>query len=194
MRWQYHYKKNPCLPVVILTDQETTIPSFWEYGYIRVGTFYEKQFDFLNKVGLIKAQAFRLLGKTLIMDLDTVIAGDLRDLSHLKCDLALVQDHVPTVWDNYLGFRKKNAGVILNNVDLFDEFMAIWNQDNVFDKVTFKDEIIFSLLTKKYEYLELGEVYNCCDPSKFAKIYHFHGKHKNLIKLYDIPNDRLSLL
>lgn len=163
----------------MLTDKETIIPPFWNHDIIRIDI--EPQKEFLHKAGLMKAMAFNFVGKVLIMDLDTIINDKIDELEGIDCEIAMADDPVETKWDVFLGTRKKNAGVIIiNSPNILTDFMEIWNKNNIFE--TYKDEIIFSLLTKKYKFVSLNQKYNCCNIQENAKIYHFHGKYKSFIK------------
>lgn len=192
--WQKHYKLSgtksiPCL----LLDRKTMVPKFWEYDSIVVeNDTPEKCKDVLNKVGWIKHQAYDLLGKCVVMDIDAFLKKSIDDLSFVEEDIAMAPDEGtyrswPWANDWQTAKHKYNAGVIyINSFDVGKRFRELWKEKIKYLKITYYDEIIFSSILEEKKGKVLSTCYNLSWGSVLkenTRVIHFSGKRKE-----DLPN------
>lgn len=193
--WQHFYEKSktttkPCL----LLDSETKCPNFWKYESIVIKDANPpSQLDVLNKVGWIKSQAFKYVGKCIVMDIDAIILKPIDDLQNITECLAMSPDSGTEkndwIWYSDWKIKKYNAGVLYINCEhVLNDFRKLWTEKEEYLKITYFDEIIFSSLLNKYGKI-LDKSYNT-EWSGFgtnysnAKVIHFSGNKKDELKMF----------
>jgi hypothetical protein len=192
--WQRFYQNSksnstPCL----LLDKKTKIPDFWEYEYIIVDDDTPpNRKDVLNKVGWLKQQAYDLLGKCVVMDIDAILKKSIDELSEIESPIAMAPDegtyrdwHWKNDWSN--AKHKYNAGVVyMNSSDIGSRFRELWNEYIRYLHITYFDEIIFSSLMTEMNGLVLNVDYNTSWDGKDedVKVLHFSGKRKKDLPAY----------
>jgi len=193
--WQRFYDESgsvslPCL----LIDKKTHIPNFWKYDVLVVKDDTPNECkDVLNKVGWIKHQAYDLLGKCVVMDLDAIMKSNIDDLADIQAPIAMAPDegtyknwHWNKDWVN--AKHKYNAGVIyMNDQSIGYKFHHLWNEYIRYLDITYFDEIIFSSLMTELNGQILDTSYNTTwsgSDTDSAKVLHFSGRRKQDLHIY----------
>lgn len=193
--WQKYYENSgstlrPCL----LVDRKTKVPDLWKYDSVVVENDTPAICDdVLNKVGWIKHQAYDLIGRCVVMDLDAIVKCNIDDLVHVEAPIAMAPDegtyrkwHWSENWPD--AKYKYNAGVICMNSGLIGcKFRTIWDRYIEYINITYFDEIIFSSLMTELNGQVLDNIYNTqwngCNVSG-AKVLHFSGRRKIDLEKY----------
>jgi len=184
--WMKHYEKSgtsfePC----IFTDEFTNVPKWWKYEVVLVkDNEPPERTDALHKVGWMRSQAYELVGKSLVMDLDAIILKNLDELLDVECEIAMASDDTDKIWNlNWpeVGI-KHNAGVMIHNSDrILPRFRELWDEKKKdFLKVTYFEECIFSAIFHEFKGLALDQKYNKVWKGSYAseKIIHFCGMER----------------
>lgn len=192
--WIYFYKKSrtqmkPCL----LTDPKTPIPKEWPYEVHRIQESEPPQrLDVLNKVGWLKSQGYKVLGRCVIMDLDCMIMNSIDELDTLDTPIAMPVDPAKRTYDGWPEVGEElNAGTMLFNSNrILLDFRKWWAEKIHYLRITYYDEIIFSAICRSLGGQILDWTYNGSwtigdDAEMYAlarnpalKILHFHGQRK----------------
>lgn len=191
---KFYHKSKTTLEPILITDQKTVIPKFWNYDYIRIiDCESEKSNDILHKVGWIKHQVFDYIGKCLLLDLDAFIISNLDHVKEIECPFAMAVDF-NTFSKNWWFYEtypdskyKHNAGVmILNSAEISSKFKNKWEEKfDEFKSITFLDEVIFSDIKNELNGYSLDVNYNFVWEQNIpndCKIIHFSGANKSKIK------------
>lgn len=196
--WQYYYDKSgsrsrPCL----LLDNKTSVPDFWKYDHIVVEDCMPHPYkDVLNKVGWMKHQAFDLLGKCVVMDVDAILKLSIDDLSSLPNQIAMAPDpgtYRKWPWcDEWPSARfKYNAGVLyMNSGAISGMFKEMWLKYTKHIDITYFDEIIFSAILHEMSGKVLDTEYNTIwdGADKDTRVLHFSGNRKQELYNYIISS------
>lgn len=194
----YRKSKTSMLPVM-LTDDKTAIPNFWNYNFIRVKDCdppFKK--DVLHKVGWIKSQAFIYLNKCLIVDLDCLILKNLDEFDELDVNMAMPEEENKKTFPEWKKLGEKlNGGFIFQNSNkILNMYKKLWNEKKDLLHITYLDELIFSYICKEINGKILTKEYNRSwqlgDTNQAIKEYfnhknkvlHFHGYRKNELKFF----------
>jgi hypothetical protein len=187
--WQYKYiRSGTTLPVCLLTDRATGPIPEWRYEIVVLEDDTPAQYsDVLHKVGWLKHQAYDVLGRTLVMDLDAFPRKNLDYLAHSECSIAMTPDPgPPKQWpwgaDWPAASRKYNAGVmIFDDPRISTQFRKLWDEKMHWQsKITYYDEVIFSALMVELDGLPLSDLENLHVGFPYAEpldpsIIHFSG-------------------
>ena len=168
--WQYSYDcSGTTLPVYLLTDSVTPPIHDWRHGVV-VCPDADPPYavNVLNKVGWLKHQAFKLMGRSLVMDLDAFPQKNLDYMSEIDCSIAMTPDPgEPKTWQWRFDWpeaaRKYNAGVmILNDERIYTRFRELWLYKKIWiPGVTYFDELIFTAMMVEYGGVDLTDKENC---------------------------------
>lgn len=193
--WQNFFKRSgsiatPCL----LLDRSTKAPAFWRYESVVVeDDTPDKRLDVLNKVGWLKHQAYDILGKCVVMDIDAILKKSIDDLSGLQEPIAMSPDEGtskdwPWAIDWPVAKRKYNAGVLyLNSGGISKRFRELWNEySDRYLHITYFDEIIFSAILTEMGGKVLNTEYNTSwnGQDEDVKVMHFSGTRKKDLAAY----------
>lgn len=209
--WTHFYiNSNTHMKPFLLMDATTKAPPNWRYGIVRV-TDPEPptRIDVLHKVGWIKSQGFKELGRCLIMDLDCFIMQSLDHLDDLDAPMAMPVDPSKRTYEQWKEVGEElNAGLILQNSStILTRFKELWEEKKSFFSITYYDELIFSAICRELQGTILPEIYNTSwkngDENDLKEkennpeniILHFHGHRKtqlpNFLKrknICDLPS------
>jgi hypothetical protein len=195
--WTRFYKKSfQNFHPMMLLDVNTEIPKDWPYDCIRVADSEPPyRFDVLHKVGWIKSQAYDLVGKCIVCDLDCIFIKKF-DYDFLDdYSIAMPVDISKRKYKDWPDIQEElNAGFIFqNSKDIRKKFINLWSSRSDYSNITYFDEIIFSSIlfelqgkvldssfNVSWEYDDDAQLYKKLI-DKNSKILHFHGKRKELI-------------
>lgn len=145
--WSFFYKNSGSnLEPFLITDQNTKIPTFWDFPYVRIkedSPICQK--DILNKVGWLKMQSYKYIGHCLVLDLDAIIIRNIDELKHVTSPLTM--SPYPISLSNRIEwpYWKFNAGtMIINSSIVEDKFRSLWFEREEFSHITYYDELIFT--------------------------------------------------
>lgn len=192
--WQKFYdssgsKSIPCL----MLDRNTKVPNFWKYEHIIVENDTPKECkDVLNKVGWMKHQAYDLLGKCIVMDIDAILKKSIDSLEEINEPIAMSPDagtYRDWPWkDDWKDAKfKYNAGVVyMNSSDIGQRFRQLWQQYIKYLSITYFDEIIFSSILKEMNGKILQTKYNKSWDGfdEDVNVLHFSGERKKDLKQF----------
>jgi len=190
--WQYFYERSqtafePCL----ILDDATQPPSFWKYGHVRASSPNPpSRIDVLNKVGWLKSQAYDLLGKCVVMDLDALLLDKIDELEDFSSEIAMspdggtIRDDWEWIKDWPEAKKKYNAGVLFLNSDrILPRFRELWDEKSEYLRITYFDEIIFSSMLTEMNGLILDTSFNTPWSGDIdyhgSRVLHFSGDRKS---------------
>lgn len=191
--WLHWYRRSgTTLQPVLLVDKDTTVPDQWSYDVLCISQVEPPtRKDVLNKVGWMKAQAYELLGRCVVMDLDAIPVRSLDPLAKFDCQLAMSPDFgLRTTWrqDFPEVGTKNNAGVmVFNSAQIWPEFQKLWTKHwDKWNHITYFDELLFTILNHRMG-IELPIIYNMPPDegvaeslASGARVVHFSGDRKKL--------------
>lgn len=190
----FYTKSNNKFGLHLLLDDKTNVPFFWRHGFTHIKDCNPpNRKDVLHKVGWLKSQAYDILGKCLVVDIDALIIKDISYLSNIDCEIAMSPDEGTKkkwVWAKSWpeATNKYNAGVLLlNSNKIRKEFVKLWKEKKEYMNYTFYDEIIFSSLMTTLKSQVLPESYNTLysgNTNNSCNILHFSGQRKNSLLEY----------
>ena len=203
--WIHFYERSgttlePCL----ITDGESSIPKQWKYDVaVSKDPDPPQRYDVLNKVGWLKAQGHKIIGKCIIMDMDCFIMKSIDDIGELDCKMAMPVDEGHRTYDDWLEVGEElNAGcMFFNSSEIYPQFLDWWfDKTHYLKSITYFDELIFSAICRGLNGQILSSDYNRSWPvgdnaaleeathSNFTKILHFHGERKSQLKQWAKKN------
>lgn len=188
--WLSSYKESgSSLKITLITDEKTSIPQSWPEPVERVKTPPPEK-DILNTAGWLKSQAFEVAGPCVVIDLDAIVINCIDTICDTKAVLAMAP--YPEKYRlNHWPYKKLNAGVLVVNESIYDDFKTTWEFHHEYKHITYYDELVFTdICLRRGELLDTK--FNAFwdtqlefeNAKKNSHILHFSGLRKD--QLHDL--------